>query len=349
MDLTDELNRQFKAQGTLDEDEKARKSTRKKCLSHLDDKIPALTDAIDFPRWAQAIEEIKRTLLEAGSPTMNHGVIVAIRKSIKGKGLNTLQTLVNQQDNIDHIMEHFTYVLGVPTTMMKDLKIRLMALPKVTSDKVMFDNSMLVTSYIEIIQRQALVKEIPVEVYNIMVAKSFTPLFLVQFTTHCGEALSLEAGPVSTLNPAQQAIAKLENFAATNLTALVPASTDQSLATRVVILYAYLKRFQAGYITRTDIIPQSTNNHLISLPRDSKEQAEDKTATVYATQASKGQQQSRGPPQQRVTRMFAKGFVVQDRVRALNLNDMAPGKERDASKLAPCACGSPHKTLHGLL
>ena len=29
MDLTDELNRQFKAQGALDEDEKARKSTRK--------------------------------------------------------------------------------------------------------------------------------------------------------------------------------------------------------------------------------------------------------------------------------------------------------------------------------
>ena len=50
MNLGDELNRQFKMQGTLDDEEKARKSTRKKCLSHLDDRIPALTDAIDFPR-----------------------------------------------------------------------------------------------------------------------------------------------------------------------------------------------------------------------------------------------------------------------------------------------------------
>ena len=52
---------------------------------------------------------------------------------------------------------------------------------------------------------------------------------------------------------------------------------------------------------------------------------------------------------QKVCRDFPRGFVEQDRSRALKVNDNAPNNHRDAAKLTECACGSHHKILHGSL
>ena len=85
-------------------------------------------------------------MLEAGSATKNHTVITAIIRSIWRKGLQPLLSYANQQYTSDNIVEHITYVLGAATAMMRDLKTRLMAIPKVTNDKIIFDNSTLLTS-----------------------------------------------------------------------------------------------------------------------------------------------------------------------------------------------------------
>ena len=49
IDMTHQPNAQFRAQAILDDNKKARKMTHKKTLTHIENKIPDLTDALDYP------------------------------------------------------------------------------------------------------------------------------------------------------------------------------------------------------------------------------------------------------------------------------------------------------------
>ena len=118
-------------------------------------KLVDLTDSVDFPRWEEAIKEVRMAMVEAGSPMTEHCVLEQIRKSIKGKNVNALHTYSLQCYNIDDIFSHVKYILGSSTALMRDLKIRLLALHKVTSEAVMYTNACSFIKHIETIEAKA--------------------------------------------------------------------------------------------------------------------------------------------------------------------------------------------------
>ena len=64
---------------------------------------------------------------------------------------------------------------------MRNLKIRLLALHKVTSEAVMYTNACSIIKHIEAIEAKELRSEVPVDFYNEMMLKSMTAGYLMQY------------------------------------------------------------------------------------------------------------------------------------------------------------------------
>ena len=91
---------------------------------------------------------------EAGSATTNHLVILAIRKFIKGKNVQNLQT---QSYTIENIVDNITYIFGASTALKRDLKQKIMSMLMASGEKIMYENSNLHTNFLEIIEERQLI------------------------------------------------------------------------------------------------------------------------------------------------------------------------------------------------
>ena len=80
-----------------------------------------------------------------------------------------------------YILRNIEYVMTIPFTIMRDIKTRLVLMPKVRSNQAMFEAATVVSHLIEAIKKRNIITEVTPEIFNLLVEKSCTYSHCLQY------------------------------------------------------------------------------------------------------------------------------------------------------------------------
>ena len=261
--LQDKLEAQKLEHKRAEDSYKQNSLNKRKTISSVrQNDLPILKDSIDFQLWDESVTEIMNALKDADSALAKHAIVSAIRKSLQGPQVLNLSRMATSTSDLRTILRSIKTVMNIPFTVMKDLKARLAAMPRVVSMQIMHDSANTICQLIETISKRKMMESVTPEILQMLIDKSCTFSHALAYNKDVNHAL---ANSVHKNNPIFAGMSEMEqvSYRLRNHDSFIdieppsPDSTVQQIPVRIAFLYTHLREFLQSHMTDLNYTPDT--------------------------------------------------------------------------------------------